>query len=217
MLVCRYQRGLVMLCSKIIENVNSTINDPSNVSFSLSRKIDVLNEGIKAVVLIRPESSSVYYEHQVQDDTKQTLPSDCFRLLRVIRNINGTTKGKSIRKMDLDRVSDRVVDWHFSDSASEALEYAYDNTIQNVFWVYPKLQDVTNRKIELVYQKNVQEVSSTSDAFPINDAYSVAVQEWMLYLLWGGEDEQSATYNKALKRYESFFNLLGIKKQADDS
>jgi hypothetical protein len=45
----------------------------------------------------------------------------------------------------------------------------------------------------------------------------VAVQEWMLYSLWGGDDEQSPNYTKGLKRYESFFNLLGVKKQADES
>lgn len=206
-----------MLCSKIIENVNSIINDPSNVAFSLSRKIDVLNDAIRAVILVRPESSSVYYSHSIQDDTKQTLPNDCFRLLKVIRNVDGTTRGKSIRKMDLDRVSDRVVDWHETVTNGDVLEYAYDNSIQNIFWIYPKPSSIVNKKIELIYQKNISEVTAITDTFPLNDSYSVAIQEWMLYSLWGGDDEQSPNYTKGLKRYESFFNLLGVKKQADES
>ena len=87
-----------MLCSKLLKNVNSIINDPSNVAFSLSRKIDVLNDAIRAVILVRPESSSVYYSHSIQDDTKQTLPDDCFRLLKVIRNVNGTTRESLLEK-----------------------------------------------------------------------------------------------------------------------
>ena len=47
--------------------------------------------------------------------------------------------------------------------------------------------------------------------------YSVAIQEWMLYSLWGGDDEQSPNYTKGLKRYESFLICLVLKKQADES
>ena len=48
--------------------------------------------------------------------------------------------------MDLDRVSDRVVDWHEAVTNDDVLEYAYDNSIQNIFWIYPKPSNIANKK-----------------------------------------------------------------------
>ena len=81
----------------------------------------------------------------------------------------------------------RVVDWHETVTNGDVLEYAYDNSIQNIFWIYPKPSSFVNKKIELIYQKNISEVTEITDTFPLNDSYSVAVQEWMLYSLWGGD------------------------------
>ena len=58
--------------------------------------------------------------------------------------------------MDLDRVSDRVVDWHEAVTNDDVLEYAYDSSIQNIFWIYPKPSNIVNKKIELIYQKHIR-------------------------------------------------------------
>ena len=71
-----------MLCSKIIENVNSIINDPAMLRSRYQEKIDVLNDAIRAVILVRQNLLLCITPHSIQDDTKQTLPNDCFRLLK---------------------------------------------------------------------------------------------------------------------------------------
>ena len=84
-----------------------------------------------------------------------------------------------------------------------------------VFKIYfgfiQKKSNIAKKKNRIDLSKNISEVTATTDTFPLNDSYSVAIQEWMLYSLWGGDDEQSPNYTKGLKRYESFLICLVSK------
>lgn len=205
-----------MLCQMIVDSVSVTINDPNNVVFSLDQKIAALNEAILATAMYRPDAAVVMTNIAVANGSKQNLPSDCVRLLKVIRNLNGSAVGKSVRLMNLDRISDRVSDWH-TQTGSDVLEYAYEIMNPLVFWVFPSLISTTNRYLEIMYQKALLPITSGSEEFPLSAIYFPAVKEWMLYVLWGGDDEQSPSYAKALKRQESFFNLLQVKTASDVS
>jgi len=205
-----------MLCSEILNTVRTITNDPNDVVYSLSQKEQALNEAIRAVSLHRPDSAAVTANVALVSGTKQSLPIECVRLIRIVRNKSGagaTTIGKSIRLMDLNRISDRVVDWH-NVVGNDVLEYAYDQYNQNVFWVYPHIGDAVNKFVEVIYQRSIPDVVS-ADTFPINDLYSVAVKEWMLYSLWSSDNEQSPNYAMALKKLEVFFTLLGLKGESD--
>ena len=205
-----------MLCSAILNIVRTITNDPNDVVYSLSQKEQALNEAIRAVSLHRPDSAATTTNVALVSGTKQSLPSDCVRLIRVIRNKSGsggTTTGKSVRLMDLNRISDRVVDWH-NVTGDDVLEYGYEQSNQSVFWVYPHIGAASNKFVEVIYQRSIPDVVS-ADTFPINDLYSVAVKEWMLYSLWSSDNEQSPNYQAALKKLEVFFTLLGLKGESD--
>ena len=205
-----------MLCSAILNIVRTITNDPNDVVYSLSQKEQALNEAIRAVSLHRPDSAAITTNVALVSGTKQSLPSDCVRLIRVIRNKSGpggTTTGKSVRLMDLNRISDRVVDWH-NVVGDDVLEYGYEQSNQSVFWVYPHIGAASNKFVEVIYQRSIPDVVS-ADTFPINDLYSVAVKEWMLYSLWSSDNEQSPNYAMALKKLEVFFTLLGLKGESD--
>ena len=205
-----------MLCSAILNTVRTITNDPNDVVYSLSQKEQALNEAIRAVSLHRPDSAATTTNVALVSGTKQSLPSDCVRLIRVIRNKSGsggTTTGKSVRLMDLNRISDRVVDWH-NVTGDDVLEYGYEQNNQSVFWVYPHIGSASDKFVEVIYQRSIPDVVS-ADTFPINDLYSVAVKEWMLYSLWSSDNEQSPNYAMALKKLEVFFTLLGLKGESD--
>jgi hypothetical protein len=195
-----------MLCSEILNTVRTITNDPNDVVYSLSQKEQALNEAIRAVSLHRPDSAATTTNVALVSGTKQSLPSDCVRLIRVVRNKSGagaTTTGKSVRLMDLNRISDWVVDWH-NVTGDDVLEYGYEQSNQNTFWVYPHIGSASNKFVEVIYQRSIPDVVS-ADTFPINDLYSVAVKEWMLYSLWSSDNEQSPNYQAALKKTRDIF------------
>lgn len=207
-----------MLCNVVLDAVRVTLNDPNDTVYPSDQKIAALNEGIRALGIYRPDSAAYTTNLSLVAGTRQDLPSDCVRLLRAVRNRSGSagvTIGKAVRLMDVSRLDDRNQDWHTS-TGDAVLEYGYEATNPKVVWVYPGVPSgATNRYLEVFYQRSIPEVTSGSDSFPLDETYSVAVKEWMLYALWGGDDDTSPNYSKALKRQESFFNLLNVRSQTD--
>lgn len=207
-----------MLCSVILDALRTAINDPNDVVFSTAQKIAAINEGIRATALYRADSTAYTANVTLVAGAKQSLPSDCMRLLRLTRNMTGsgaTTIGKAIRLMNIDRLTDSNQDWQTS-SGSEVLEYGYDAFNPRAFWVFPGVPaNPINRYVEAVYQRSVPEVAASGDTFPLDDSYSVSVKEWALYVLWGSDGDDSPNYNKAMQRQKSFFDILGIRASGD--
>lgn len=207
-----------MLSSIIIDALRTAINDPNDVVFSLAQKIAALNEGVRATSLYRADSTAYTSNVTLVAGAKQGLPTDCMRLLRVTRNMTGsggTTVGKAVRLMNVDRLTDSNQSWQTT-TGDEVLEYGYDTFNPRVFWIFPGAPATpTNRYVEVVYQRSVPEVALVGDDFPLDDSYSVAVKEWALYVLWGSDGDEAPNYNKALQRQKSFFDILGVREKGD--
>lgn len=205
-----------MLCSEVLDSIRQIVNDPNDVAYPLPQKLAALNEGCRALMVYRPEATASTVNVAVALGSLQTMPADSLRLLKVHCNClgpSGGTVGKSVRLMDLDRISDRVSDWQ-TKTGLDVLEYGYDQANPDVFWVYPSLLSNTDRFLKITYQKNIT-IANENDTFPLRDAYSVPVKEWALYSLFSGDSEESPTYAKAQAHQKTFFDLLNIKGQAD--
>ena len=104
-----------MLCSVILQNVNFALDDPNNTKFSLTQKILAINSALQALVSYRPDAASYTTMMLLVAGTRQTLPSDGVRLLKVIRNRGQSglsDAGRAIRKADM-LVQDALIpDWH---------------------------------------------------------------------------------------------------------
>ena len=48
-----------------------------------------------------------------------------------------------------------------------------------------------------------------------DDYFAPAIQEWMLYSIWCGDDEQSPNYGAAQGHLQTFFSLLQVKSNSD--
>ena len=93
-----------MLCSVILQNVNFALDDPNNTKFSLTQKILAINSALQALVSYRPDAASYTTMMLLVAGTRQTLPSDGVRLLKVIRNRGQSglsDAGRAIRKADM--------------------------------------------------------------------------------------------------------------------
>ena len=58
-------------------------------------------------------------------------------------------------------------------------------------------------------------ITATTDTFPVDDYFAPAIQEWMLYSIWCGDDEQSPNYGAAQGHLQTFFSLLQVKSNSD--
>lgn len=206
-----------MLCSVILQNVNFVLDDPNNTKFSLTQKIAAINSALQALVSYRPDAASYTTMMLLVAGTRQTLPSDGVRLLKVIRNRGQSglsDAGRAIRKADM-LVQDALIpDWHETTGQTVVDEYFYDSITPKDFYVYPPAPVSPVIGVDISYVRVLPTITAGTDTLPVDDYFAPAVQEWMLYSLWCGDD-QNPNYAVARSHQSTFFQLLQIKAASD--
>lgn len=207
-----------MQCLFVINQVRQKLNDPNAVTWSNTVLINALNEALQALVSYRPDAASYTAMMLLVAGTRQTLPSDGVRLLKVIRNkgVSGLSDaGRAIRKADM-LVQDALLpDWHLTNGQTVISEYFYDPLLPKEFYVYPPAPVSPQIGIDISYVRVLPTIAQVTDTFPVDDYFSPAIQEWMLYSIWCGDDEQSPNYGAAQGHLQTFFNLLQVKSNSD--
>lgn len=207
-----------MQCSFVINQVRQKLNDPSKVTWSDTVLINALNEALQALVSYRPDAASYTAMMLLVAGTRQTLPSDGVRLLKVIRNkgVSGLSDaGRAIRKADM-LVQDALLpDWHLTNGQTVIDEYFYDPLQPKEFYVYPPAPVSPQIGIDISYVRVLPTITATTDTFPVDDYFAPAIQEWILYSIWGSDDEQSPNYGAAQGHLQTFFSLLQVKSNSD--
>ena len=199
------------MLSRVVTNlVRDALNDSALVTWTDADLIKYLNNAVLAIVTIRPDASYVTESITLAAGTRQSLPANRRRLIRVIRNASG---GESIRKIDKDILDTLDPDWHQT-TGSVVKEYAYNEKSPKEFWVYPGVTGSVD--VDITCTSIPATVSDLdADDFPLDDSYSPAAVEHMLYQAWGGDDESTPTYAKSAQRLNNFYSILGQKTQTD--
>lgn len=208
-----------MQCSVVLTQVRYALNDPSAVTWSDSTHlIPALNDALRALVSVRPDAASITAVSLLSSGTQQSIPEDGTRLLRVIRNAGEdglSAIGRAVRRVSMETLDASMPTWHGATGQSEIREYAYDERVPREFWVYPPVSASPTIGVLLSYVKTLTAISATTDTFPVDDFFAPAVQAFMLYRLWGGDDESSPNYQAAQAQFSAFQSLLGLKSGGD--
>jgi len=208
-----------MLCSVILARIRKKLNDPNATAWTdNSDLIPALNEALQALISYRPDAASYTTMMLLVAGTHQTLPSNGVRLLKVIRNrgVSGLSDaGRAIRKADM-LVQDALIpEWHEATGQTTIDEYFYDPITPKDFYVYPPAPVSPIIGIDISYVRVLPTITAGSDTLPVDDYFAPALQEWMLYSLWCGDDEQNPNYAAARSHQQTFFQLLQIKASSD--
>jgi len=208
-----------MLCSAILSRIRKKLNDPNATTWTdNSDLIPALNEALQALISYRPDAASYTAMMLLVAGTRQTLPSDGVRLLKVIRNrgVSGlSSAGRAIRKADM-LVQDALIpDWHETTGQTVVDEYFYDSITPKDFYVYPPAPVSPVIGVDISYVRVLPTITAGTDTLPVDDYFAPAIQEWMLYSIMGSDDEQNPNYAVARSHQSTFFQLLQIKAASD--
>ncbi|MDO8415490.1 MAG: hypothetical protein Q7S87_04695 [Agitococcus sp.] len=208
-----------MQCTFILSQVRKKLNDPNATAWTdVDALIPALNEALQALASYRPDAASITAMMLLVAGTRQTLPSNGVRLLKVIRNrgVSGLSDaGRAIRKADMLIQDSFTPDWHEAEGQTTVDEYFYDPLMPKEFYVYPPAPVSPIIGIDISYVRVLPTITASSDTLPVDDYFAPALQEWMLYSIWCGDDEQNPNYAAANAHLQTFFNLLQIKTASD--
>lgn len=204
-------------CAATIDLVRDTLKDPNAVTWSAPDLVRAFNDAVQALATYRPDAFLFTGPVALSEGTYQTLPTGGVRLVAVSRNRGaaGIGAGRAIRLADMD-IKDAInPNWHTATAQSPVQEYFYNPLRPKEFFVSPPAPITPVGYVEATYVKEPTAITIKTDDMPVDALYSPALQEWMLYKIFGGDNPQSGTYAEAKDHQATFFSLLQIKSAAD--
>ena len=206
----------------VLARVKETLQDTSGIRWSETDElIQWLNDAQSEIALLKPDATSENTTVTLVTGTKQTIPTDGNRLLRVIRNMSAAssgTGGRAIRLVARDVLDTQTPTWHDPAVTGDAAHtnviknYIYDEQDPKNYYVFPGVAG--NSYIEIIYSKNPATVTA-SDNLTVDDMYAGAVMHYVLYMSYLKESEVAANAQRAANHYRIFLSLIGAKDQRD--
>ncbi|WP_291812679.1 DUF6682 family protein [Limnobacter sp.] len=213
---------MAVAVNDVIDKVQQILQDTAGIRWSETNElIEWVNDAQREITLLKPDATSTNQTVTLTTGTKQSLPSDGNRLLRVIRNMSaasGGNGGRSVRLVARDVLDTQTPTWHDPNVTGDAAHtnvvknYIYDEQDPTNYYVFPGVSgDVY---LEIVYSKNPAVVAA-GDNLGVEDIYANAVQNYVLYMAYMKESEVAANAQRASSHYNLFTAAITGKAQID--
>ena len=206
----------------VIAKVRQTLQDTSGIRWSDTNELIVwLNDAQKEIALLKPDATSVCTTVTLTTGTKQTVPGDANRLLRVVRNMSaasGGNGGRAVRLVARDVLDTQTPTWHDPAVTGEAAHtnivknYVYDEQNPKNYYVFPGVSG--NAYLEIVYSQNPATVAAGAN-IGVDDMFANAVMNYILYMAYMKESEMAGNAQRASSHYNPFVTAMTGKAQVD--
>ena len=208
-----------MIAGDLIRKVRDALQDDNKVRWSDDDLLDYLNSAMLMLATVRPDSSSKNVAHKLNAGTKQAIPADGLRFIKISRNLgaDGTTPGYPVTDTKIDTLNALSRTWHKKSGKTSVSSYAFDVKIPKEFYCYPPASSSVNVYVDLYYSMTPRVITDIEDVDPLtpDDIYDPVIRTWMLRDAFAKE-LSSVTSQQLSARYEnSFYQSLGIKSKVD--
>lgn len=198
---------MAITAQTIIDRVEKTLLDDTNVLWSAAEQLDYLNAGISAIVASKPDASITTTNFTLTSGTpKQTLPAGGIQLIDVIRN--ASSPYTAVRQIERNHLNHIDPDWA-NTTGAVVKHFFYDKRNPSVFWVYPTPS--TGFQIEIVYASQPTRLVSAASNIPLDDLYENALYFFMLALSYA-KNAKRGDITKSQAYFAAFANSIGVRR-----
>ena len=171
-----------------------------------------LNQAISLLLTMRPDATLKRSIIELDEDSRQQLPEDGLKLIKVIRNINGDGSiGQAIRVVQMDDLNSIHALWHTA-KGNVIHEYCFDPLSPKTFYVYPSPSTGVLVRIEIEYCALPAQINEQNldELLPFDAIFDQAVIELMLYKLLSGDNQQGRNNTQ---HYQNAMSILQVQGQ----
>lgn len=218
-----------MKASDIMRLAGVVLLDEDYVRWPLSELAAWIDDGVAAIVSVKPSAASTTLDLNLVRGTKQTLPDDerVVQLLGIIRNAGRDGAGgrmvRSTTRAEVDANEPRWHDPSYVPFRKEVRQFMFDENLQRTFYVFPGNDGtgVVEAAVSQLPQKVADQKSgegldldSWNVVVGIADFYQPPLLDYVLYRAFS-KDDPAANASRATIHYQAFATALGIKSQVE--
>lgn len=213
---------MTVTVQSVIDRVQAILQDTTGIRWPVvSELVLFVNDAQREIALLKPDSSASNTTVTLATGTKQSIPTDGNRLLRVVRNMSAASGGtgkRSIRLVSREILDSQTPDWHDPTVTGDAAHtnivkhYIYDESNPRNFYVYPGVSGTAYA--EIVYSANPSTVNQSGN-LSIPDIFANAVTDYVLFRAYTKDAEYAGNTQRASTHYNLFINSVTGKAQID--
>lgn len=213
---------MAVTVQSVIDRVQAVLQDTTGIRWPVTSELVLwVNDAQREIALMKPDASAVNTTVTLATGTKQEIPSEGNRLLKVVRNMSAASGGtgkRAIRLVDLMVLDSQTPNWHdptvTGDAAhgSTVKHYAYEEANPRNYYVYPGVSG--NAYVEIVYSANPATVT-ISDNLSIPDIFANAVMNYVLYMAYMKDAEFAGNTQRGASHFQLFTASVTGKGQVD--
>ena len=202
--------------TNLLSRIEDILQDTTSVRWPEAELLRYINDAQREIVNYRPESSAKTDNVQLVAGTKQTLPADGLRLIKVTRNMSDTSGGatgkRAVRIVNVDILNTQEPDWNDPNVSGDAAHgtvvkhYIFDEDDPKNYYVYPGVSG--NAYLEIVYSKIPTDLSSASSNLDIDDVYGNAVIDYVLFRAYQKDSEYAGNAQRSQIHYQLFLQCI---------
>jgi len=209
----------------LVQRAKTILQDTTGTRWPVRELQDWLNDSYQEIILARPDANTQTGTFTCQAGTRQKLAGvfpSALRLIEATRNVAATSSKRSIRLIDRKILDDQRPAWHSETSSVNVEHYMFDVRLPKEFFVYPPA--TTAAQLEVVYssvpnQHALSEAQlnnlSTTEAIRVDDHYSNAMLDYMLYRAYSKDADYAANAERAVGHYNAMQAALSGGMQVD--
>ena len=210
--------------TNLLSRIEDILQDTTSVRWPEAELLRYINDAQREIENYRPEASAKTDNVQLVTGTKQALPTEGLRLIKVTRNMSDASGGASgkraVRIVNVDILNTQEPDWNDPTVSGDAAHgtvvkhYIFDEDDPKNFYVYPGVAG--NAYVEIVYSKAPTDLSSGSSNLDIDDIYGNAVIDYVLFRAYQKDSEYAGNAQRSQTHYQLFINCVAQGLQAQE-
>lgn len=213
---------MTVTVQSVIDRAQAILQDTTGIRWPVTSELVLfVNDAQREIALLKPDASAANTTVTLATGTKQAIPADGNRLLRVVRNMSAASGGtgkRSIRLVSREILDSQTPDWHDPSVSGDAAHtnivkhYIYDESNPRNYYVYPGVAG--NSYVEIIYSANPATVAQNGN-LSIPDIFANAVTDYVLFRAYTKDAEYAGNNQRASTHYNLFINSVTGKGQID--
>lgn len=196
----------------VMRRASTILQDADAVHWTAVELCDWLNEGMRAIVTIKPNAKTESMVLSLVSGTKQSLPENVMILSKIVRNVGGAPgnlPGKAIRTLARREIIDaQIPEWHSTSGLaySAVVDMAFQDPMSpREFYVVPG--NTGTGRIEAIVgilptpvprpSSGVLDVSSYGATVPLADEYQGILLDFVLFRAFSKDSAAPDAANRA--------------------